>query len=101
MNLEIENIRNQETALNKGMALASRLESLLMEWEAYLPEFKKLMDYYSGPQWPKDVAASENGLLGDLRCGVLSQDAVYDFYSQQRMLNFKMAHTSLHFLEEK
>ena len=41
---------------------------------------KSLTDYYEGGQWLQDYTLDEQGLLPpDLKRGVLSQDAVYDF----------------------
>ncbi|MBQ8237429.1 MAG: DUF4298 domain-containing protein [Oscillospiraceae bacterium] len=41
---------------------------------------RELTEYYEGGQWLRDYELDEQGLLPpDLRRGVLSQDAVFDF----------------------
>lgn len=101
MSPEIENIKTLEEFLNKGTALTEKLDVLAEAWEEYYPEFKNLMSYYSSPQWIKDVEASDKGLLKNRNCGVLSQDAVYNLYTQQRELIFKIMRISLTYLEDK
>lgn len=100
MQNRIENIRRQEALLNKGTELVARLEVLLQEWKEYQPEFGELMDYYQSPQWRKDFQDSNEGRFEDFPCGVLSEDAVYNLYSEQRTLNFEMMHVGLSYLED-
>lgn len=100
MQKRIEDIKRQETFLNKGTELVNRMEALLQEWKEYQPEFRKLMDYYQSPQWMEDFRDSNEGMFEDFPCGVLSQDAVYDLYSEQRTLNFEMIRVGLSYLED-
>ena len=45
-------------------------------------KIQMLDDYYTSGQWLKDYEADEQGLLsGDLKRGVLSQDALFDLLS--------------------
>ena len=40
---------------------------------------RQLSDYYSSPEWKRDYAADEAGLLpNDLKRGVLSEDGIYN-----------------------
>ena len=42
-----------------------------------------LVQYYEGGQWQRDYELDEEGFLPqDLKRGVLSQDAVFDFFAQ-------------------
>lgn len=100
MHKQIENIKRQEVILNKGTELVSRLEALLQQWKEYQPEFRQLMDYYQSPQWEKDYHESNEGKFKDFPCGVLSQDTVYDLYSDQRTLTFEIMRVGLNYLEE-
>lgn len=101
MHKQIENIKRQEVILNKGTELVSRLEALLQQWKEYQPEFRQLMDYYQSPQWEKDYRESNEGKFENFPCGVLSQDAVYNLYSEQRTLTFEMMHIGLSYLEDR
>ena len=45
---------------------------------------KMLEDYYTSGQWLEDYEADEQGLLpDDLKRGILSQDALYDFLDKK------------------
>ncbi len=45
---------------------------------------KELSDYYGSPEWKRDFAADEAGLLPkDLKRGVLSEDGIYDLLEQE------------------
>lgn len=99
MNQQIKNIKKQEKALDKGLELVRSIEVLLAEWERFYPDFKELMSYYGSAQWYVDVKDSNSDNLVGVKCGVLSEDAVYDLYGAQRALNFKMMRTALAYLE--
>lgn len=96
---QIENIQNQEAALDKGTELVRNLETLIAEWQRFQPDFNELMAYYGSAQWHEDVKASNEGALEDVKCGVLSEDAVHDLYGDQRALNLKMMRVALDYLE--
>lgn len=65
----IERVTRMEAIFDDLRADPSR-EDLLRELEAY----------YEGGQWLRDYELDEQGLLPpELKRGVLSQDAVYDF----------------------
>lgn len=44
---------------------------------------QKLLSYYEGGQWLRDYELDEQGMLPkNLKRGILSEDAVYDFLSE-------------------
>ncbi len=100
MNKRIANIQKQEAALDKGLELVRSLEMLIAEWQRYQPDFSDLMAYYGSEQWHEDVKASDEGALDDVKCGVLSEDAVYELYGDQRTLNLKMMQVALDYLKQ-
>lgn len=95
----VTHIKEHEAALDRMQQLVERMNTVVMEWEQCLPEFKKLMAYYGSEQWHEDVQASNEGALEGVKCGVLSQDAVYNLYAEQRALHFKMMRLALDYLE--
>lgn len=99
MEKRIENIQLHEKTLDKANALINELENWLDKWGELHPDFQNLMKYYGSPQWQEDVDTSNKGTFSDFPHGVLSQDAVYDMYTNQRNLNFKMIRTALDYLE--
>lgn len=101
MDERIKNIENQEKNLDDLVALTNNLESLVDRWITFKPQFDALMSYYTGQAWMQDVEDSNNEMFPkDLKCGVLSEDAVYDIFRQQRDLNFKMIRIALDYLEK-
>ena len=64
---------------NSGKAVRD-LQEALDRYVALEEEIRELELYYTGGQWQKDFADDEAGRLPrDLRRGVLSEDAVFDF----------------------
>lgn len=46
----------------------------------YREQLQSLLQYYESPQWRRDYALDEQGLLPEgLKRGVLSEDGVYNF----------------------
>lgn len=100
MDKRIENIKKQEANFDKLDAILNQLRTLVDDWESLQPNFKELMDYYGSAQWFEDVEASNKGEFKGIKAGILSEDAVYNLYSAQRTLNFKMIRTALDYLEK-
>lgn len=99
MTCSVIHIKKHEAALDRVQQLMERMNAVMTEWEQCLPEFEGLMAYYGSEQWHEDVRASDEGALESVKCGVLSQDAVYNLYAEQRALHFKMMRLALDYLE--
>lgn len=99
MDKRIENIKKHEHQLDAMETFISTLESLLEQWKSLQPGFKELMDYYSSPQWQNDVESENQGEFKDLKCGVLSQDGIYNLYHRQRELSLELIRTALDTIE--
>jgi hypothetical protein len=68
-----------EAIYDEASEAVSRLAEAVERYNAVKNELVKLAEYYQGELWLKDVDDSRTGKLpGDLKCGVLSEDAVYD-----------------------
>lgn len=100
MDKRIKNIEQQENTLDKAEILIEQLENLIYKWENLHPDFTKLMDYYGSTEWIKDMEESNQGVFEDIKCGVLSEDAVYNLYTRQRNLNFRMVRIAIDYLEK-
>lgn len=88
----VERIEKMEERLDEFTGAANALSEALEKYEAALPAWKKLLDYYGGGQWMSDYEADEAGKLPkDLKRGVLSEDAVYDLITDNRELVARMA----------
>ena len=77
---QIARIYRMEKILDKSGKAVRDLQEALDRYVALEEEIRELELYYTGGQWQKDFADDEAGRLPrNLRRGVLSEDAVYDF----------------------
>ena len=77
---QIARIRRMEEILDKSSKAVFDLKQALDRYAAHTEDIRELEQYYTGGQWQKDFADDEDGKLpGELKRGVLSEDAVYDF----------------------
>ena len=87
----IDRIRKMERHLDASVHAFKNLDDALREYEAALPSYLKLIDYYGSAQWMKDHEADEAGKLPQtLKRGVLSEDAVYDLLADTRSMVIRM-----------
>lgn len=95
----IRNIQHHEATLDKFAILIHKLEDLNKEWEEFHSSYNELMDYYSSSQWMKDKEDSDKGLFDEVKCGVLSEDAVYNLFQCQKSLSIDLIKIALKYLE--
>lgn len=88
---QIERIRAMEVRLDASEKAIRELSEALSAFEEVQPLYRALSDYYGSGLWREDYEADEGGRLpGDLKRGVLSQDAVYDLMTENRELLVRM-----------
>ena len=74
-NIQIRRVEKMEALLNEVL---EHKEGVNIR-----PMLKKLFKYYFGKKWRKDYETDEKGLFPPtLRRGVLTQDAIYDLYTE-------------------
>ena len=77
---QIARICRMEDILDKSSKAVRDLQEALKRYIDLEEEIRDLELYYTGGQWQKDFTDDEAGKLPrDLKRGVLSEDAVYDF----------------------
>ena len=77
---QIARICRMEEILEKSSKAVRDLQEALNRYIALEEEIRELELYYTDGQWQNDFADDEAGKLPrDLRRGVLSEDAVFDF----------------------
>lgn len=87
MEEQVRRIQKMENSLNEAIAAVGQLDKALTQYEMMLPQLNQLINYYESPLWMEDYQADCEGKLpAQLRRGVLSEDAVYDFLSETRQL---------------
>jgi len=83
----LENIEYMENSFNELEISLKDMEKSFKNWKSLYPKFKKLMEYYNSEQWKMDYDDVNNGKLKPKwPHWVLSEDAIYDFYENQREL---------------
>ncbi len=93
---QIERIVKMEALLDECSAGMEEFESALEKFEATREKLNELSRYYSSPEWMSDFDDSNNGKLPKgLKCGVLSEDAVYNLLSTEHSIALQMMETSL------
>lgn len=100
MNERLENLRKMERILNKMNESVQVLNDACKAWEELFPEYQELYDYYGSEQWHADREAFDLGKFPEREpCGVLSEDAVYNLFLEQRETALYIAKTALKALE--
>lgn len=81
----LANITEMENVLNQATDLMAKMDELQQQWQHLLPQIERLTDYYFNGLWSQDYDAYSNGEIPkNIPCGILSQDAVYDFVLSQQ-----------------
>ncbi len=79
---DLKRIREMESIYDRAVELREHPEQ--EEYQTLLPDIERLKHYYESGQWQADYEADEAGLIpSDLKRGILSQDALYDFFSEE------------------
>ena len=77
---QVARIKRMEEILDEGSRILLELEQAVDKYAVFAGKIDELEQYYTGGQWQKDFTDDEAGRLPrDLKRGVLSEDAVYDF----------------------
>ena len=80
---QIERIRKMESyfdMLTEVLKLCGSTSGLDEEQNGML---KELLAYYDGGEWMSDFRADEDGIIPKtLKRGILSEDALYDFFTE-------------------
>ncbi len=87
----IRRIREMEPLLDECAEATRDLATQLDRMEALHDKMAALFGYYGSADWHEDREARARGELpADLKCGVLSEDLVYDVITDVRDAAFQM-----------
>jgi len=82
----IERIEEMEQAFDQVCAVQAELHKAITACSEAAEAFRKLSAYYAG-EWKQDYAADEKGELpSGLKRGVLSEDGLWDMFSESKEL---------------
>jgi hypothetical protein len=88
---QIERIKLMEDHLNKASAAVKALNDALDLYTEAMESIEIIDDYLASDEWEQDFADSEAGNLPkDLKCGVLSEDGIWNVVDTSRELNCQM-----------
>ncbi len=88
---QIERIKSMEEHLNKASQAVKALSDALDLYTESLESIEIIDDYLASDEWEQDFADSEAGNLPkDLKCGVLSEDGIWNVIDTNRELNAQM-----------
>ncbi len=84
---QIDRITRMEALFDKSEEVIKRLETALEDFAELGSDIAELEAYYTSPQWRKDYEADEAGKLPKgLKCGVLSEDGVWNVLGDYKRL---------------
>jgi len=88
---QIERIKNMEQHLNKASAAVKALGEALDLYTEALESIEEIDNYMCSDEWEQDFKDYEQGRLpANLKCGVLSEDGIWDVVDTSRELNAQM-----------
>lgn len=88
---QIERIKTMEEHLDKASQAVKVLSEALDLYTEAMESIETIDDYLVSDEWQKDFNDSEAGKLPkDLKCGVLSEDGIWDVVDSSRELNCQM-----------
>ena len=97
---QIERIQKMEAALDEAVSVKKEFDRAFEELKNCKDNIVKLFEYYGSLDWSEDLENWEAGKLPeDLKCGVLSEDAVYDLITDTRETAFEMIETATDLLK--
>lgn len=97
-----ERITRMEGILDRHQALIDELRPLLDAFCANQKEYRKLANYYFSEPYQKDLDASgKPSFPADLKCGVLSEDAVYNLLTENHQMALQMIAIALDILKNE
>ena len=88
---QIERIQTMEQHLDKALSAIKTLEQALDQYADAQESINTLAAYLESDEWRRDFRASEAGRLpADLKCGVLSEDGIWNMLEEARELKIEM-----------
>ena len=96
----LQNISDMEDVFNDLELSLKDMKKSVSKWNKSLPKFKKLMDYYESEQWKKDYDDVNTWKLKpQWPHWILNEDAIYDFYQEQKELTIEIIKLAAKYLK--
>lgn len=89
--MNVEKIKEMEEILDRHQELINQLDQLLFIFEKDQEDYERLKDYYASQEFLDDMDEVDAGKAPEgLKCGVLSEDAVYNLIGENFHLAIRM-----------
>ena len=96
----IDRIKSMEERLDRAEKAVREAEKALDDYNSALDDIKALAAYYASEQWMRDFDADAAGKLPeDLKRGVLSEDALFDLFAEEREVALACLKAAQRFIE--
>lgn len=87
----VDRIGQMEQRLDRVVAVILEMKNALADFDAIQEDVRALDDYLGSDDWKSDLAAEEGGLLpSDLKCGVLSEDGIWNALEEYREMKARI-----------
>jgi len=97
----ISEITQRENDLNEAMQAVRRFADALDEFEQVQDSIQRLEKYYGSHTWFQALKVYENGALPpELKCGVLSEDLIYNLLMENDELARRMQSAAQQILDK-
>ena len=90
----VERLKRMEAHLNEVAPIVRQMLDTVEQFAAVQPKLRELSAYYGSKDWQQDLADYDAGKLPkDIRCGVLSEDGIYNVLMDNREATITMLET--------
>lgn len=91
---QVARIEKMEQFLNESTDIIQEFSAVFERFLQCQTGIEQLKQYYGSKEWYEDLEAYDNKQLPkDLKCGVLSEDLVYDMLMEYHKLAIQMLET--------
>ena len=99
-NDSIKRIEYYEPILNESKESVKSFEKELEKFKKHCEKIKELSDYYGSDNWFSDFESYEKGEIDkNIKCGVLSEDDIFDVIENCRSTALEMLDTASYILK--
>lgn len=89
--MNIEKIKEMEAILDAHQERIDALDEILYEFETSQDDYERLKEYYFSEEFLSDLEETDAGNIPEvLKCGVLTEDAVFDLVGENFQLAIRM-----------
>ncbi|WP_300410429.1 DUF4298 domain-containing protein [Lagierella sp.] len=97
---QIERIKEMERIMNRHEEVLKKFNETLKDFKESQSDYNRLVDYYSSSDYLKDYDwSNEPDFPKDIKCGVLSEDGIYNIIGDNYSTAIEMMETALEIIK--